>query len=530
MSVLYLRSARIGIPSVALPLVALLICFVEFSGALGELVTRWSGQEEYSHGFLIPAATALLLWMRREAILANFGQPALAGPLLVVTALAMHAIGELSAIYVLSQIAFVIALFGIVLAAGGYPLFKATFIPIAFLIFAIPLPYFIEAGLTLKLQLISSELGASLIRMFQIPVYLEGNVINLGHSTLQIVEACSGLRYLYPLLSIAFLSAYLFQAPLWQRAAVFLSAIPITIVMNSIRIGMVGVTMACWGPDMANEVLHAFEGWIIFVACLAILTAEIYGLTLFSGKPFFEIFHFPGVATTPPIKMTEARRPMFAVLCTLGVVGLTVSFISVRSEVVPSRAPFASFPARIGQWQGHALLIDRETEQSLGLSDYILSDYKRADGKAINFYVAYYASQRKGLSPHSPVVCIPGGGWIITSLNEMILPGAGAEMPINRVVIERNSNRQLVYYWFDERGRKIANEYWAKWYLLADAITKHRTDGSLVRLTTEILPGETERDADERLQSFMGAVLPSLPEYLPSDTDQPSVNHGDRHV
>jgi EpsI family protein len=76
----------------------------------------------------------------------------------------------------------------------------------------------------------------------------------------------------------------------------------------------------------------------------------------------------------------------------------------------------------------------------------------------------------------------------------------------------------LVYYWFDERGRKIANEWWSKWYLLADAIIKNRTDGSLVRLTTQILPSETERDADERLRSFMRNVVPTLAEYLPADT------------
>jgi EpsI family protein len=123
------------------------------------------------------------------------------------------------------------------------------------------------------------------------------------------------------------------------------------------------------------------------------------------------------------------------------------------------------------------------------------------------------------MSPHSPIVCIPGAGWLITSLQETNFLGTGgAELPINRAIIEKNSSKQVVYYWFDERGRKIANEYWSKWYLLADAITKNRSDGSLVRLTTQIFPGETEHDADERLQSFVRAVLPSLAEYLPAET------------
>src|SRR6185369_7388713 len=116
---------------------------------------------------------------------------------------------------------FLVALLGIVLTVGGPSLLKVTFIPIAFLVFAIPLPYFIDSELSFRLQLISSELGVFFIRLFGVSVYLTGNVIDLGNYKLQVVEACSGLRYLYPLLSLGFLAAYLFQAPLWQRALVF---------------------------------------------------------------------------------------------------------------------------------------------------------------------------------------------------------------------------------------------------------------------------------------------------------------------
>ena len=134
----------------------------------------------------------------------------------------------------------------VVLGLGGYSLFKVAFVPIFFLIFAIPLPYFLDAALSFRLQLISSQLGVFFIRLLQIPVYLEGNVIDLGSYKLQVVEACSGLRYLYPLMSLGFLTAYLFQAPLWQRALIFLSTIPITILMNSFRIALVGVLGDYW--------------------------------------------------------------------------------------------------------------------------------------------------------------------------------------------------------------------------------------------------------------------------------------------
>jgi exosortase D (VPLPA-CTERM-specific) len=502
-------------------LVAILVAILGFSGALLELVGRWNRQEEYSHGFLIPVVAAWLLWARRDALHANIGQSNWIGPVLVLLAIAMHITGELSAIFILSQIGFVVALIGVVLGIGGYSLLKVAFIPIAFLLFAIPLPYFIDSILTLRLQLISSELGVLFIRMFGIPVYLDGNIIDMGTYKLQVVEACSGLRYLYPLLSLSFLAAYLFHGPLWQRGLVFLSSIPIAIGMNGFRIGIVGILVGRWGTQMAEGVLHFFEGWVIFLACAALLAAEMYLLAWISGRRFFEVFHFPKVAVGVAGGLGAnlvSKSPLVACLFLLCAGGLAVFFISGRSEIVPERTRFVEFPARIGQWQGHASLLDLQTEKFLGLDDYILSDYSRSDGKMVNLYVAYYASQRKGESPHSPIVCIPGGGWAITNLEQKNYVNLGEERLLNRVIIEKGSVKEVVYYWFDERGRKIANEYWAKFYLLADAIVKNRTDGALVRLTTQVLPGESERDADHRLQTFMQDAVPKLSEYLPSDT------------
>ena len=148
--------------------------------------------------------------------------------------------------------------------------------------------------------------------------------------------------------------------------------------------------------------------------------------------------------------------------------------------------------------------------------DYLFSDYKRPDGQAVNVYVAYYASQRKSDKPHSPSECIPATGWNVKNFERTSYVGNGVTWPLNRVVIEKNSIRQVVYYWFNERGRKVANEYLAKWYLHADAVVMNRTDGALIRLVTQIRGNETEQDADQRLQAFIRDAVPALSEYLPS--------------
>lgn len=494
-----------------------------FRDALWELVSRWTKQEEYSHGFLIPVISAYLLWTRRDAIEGSIGRPSWWGAALIMLASVMLVLGELGALFILAQVGFIVALMGVALALGGFSLLRVTFIPIAFLVFAIPLPYFVDSELSWRLQLVSSQLGVWFIRLFNIPVYLEGNVIDLGTYKLQVVEACSGLRYLYPLLSLSFLAAYFFKAPLWQRTIVFLSAVPITIVMNSFRIGVVGLLVDRYGPQDADGWLHFFEGWIIFIACALILALEIAIFAwVFQRRSLFEVFYAPEVKSVAPTVKGRGQAAWVATGLALFIALVGGHFATKRQEIVPSRQSFAAFPSNISDWRGRSSSLEPQVEHFLGLTDYILADYARPDGRWVNFYVAYYASQRKGVSPHSPAVCIPGNGWVITDFQRTKIndgPVNGV-LPINRAVIRKNSSAQIVYYWFEQRGRKIENEWLSKFYLIADALRLNRTDGALVRLTTSVYPGETEAEAEKRLMSFVRVVLPTLTAYLPKQVDE----------
>ena len=498
---------------------AVLVAIVGFGGGLSEVVARWIRQDEYSHGFLIPLISAWLLWSRRDVLAASVGQPVWLGPVIVALSIFMQVVGELSALFILSQVGFVVALLGICLSIGGYSLLRVTLAPILFLLFSIPLPYFIESVLTWRLQLISSELGVAVIRLFHIPVYLEGNVIDLGYYKLQVVEACSGLRYLYPLLSLGFLAAYFFHAPFWQRSLVFLSALPITILMNSLRIGLVGVLVNRWGTQAAEGLLHFFEGWTIFIASAGLLVGEIAVLARLAGhKSFFDALALPSVAiprsSLAPGPVTHSLVASLALLCAGAV---ATFFLSNRQEIIPDRQRFVAFPSGLGEWQGRPSLLEPQVEHALGLEDYILSDYSSPSGGPVNLYVAYYASQRTGVSPHSPIVCMPGGGWQITRFERTTFASDTHKLyfPLNRAVIERNSTKQVVYYWFVQRGRTIANEYVSKWYLFSDAILENRSDGALVRVTTPVYPAEGEQAADNRLRSFIQELQPRLVGYLP---------------
>jgi exosortase D (VPLPA-CTERM-specific) len=292
--------------------------------------------------------------------------------------------------------------------------------------------------------------------------------------------------------------------------------------MNSLRIAVVGILVNSYGPQDAEGFLHMFEGWIIFIACAGVLVAEMALFARFAaGKRFFDVFYPPDISSAFVTRSVPSHRSApaalaacFVLLCGIGVIGFLVS---TRQEIQPERTAFAAFPTRLGQWQGRPSVLGPDVEHGLGLTDYLLSDYARPDGRAVNLYVAYYASQRTGVSPHSPSVCIPGNGWQITGFERTHYKDSNISLPFNRVIISKGPSKQLVYYWFDERGTKVANEYISKLYLLRDAILTNRTDGALVRLTTAIYPAETENDADKRLQEFIQTVFPKLEGYLPPE-------------
>lgn len=495
--------------------IALLLAVLAYWSGLSNAVFRWENQEEYSHGFLIPLVTLYILWEKMGLIKAAIGPPLWSGIIVVIAAISIFIIGEISALFLLIQYSFVLLLLGLSMITIGRAT-KYTAAPILLLLFAIPLPYVIEVVLTAKLQLISSSLGVSFIRWFNIPVYLEGNVIDLGVFQLQVVEACSGLRYLFPLMSLGFIAAYFYQAAFWKRSVVFLATIPITILMNSFRIGAIGVMVDNWGISMAEGFLHDFEGWIIFMACSVILVLLIWLMEkLTNGKASLaSVF---GVVAVPASNSQQKSYnnsstsiPLVIAIVLLAVSYASAQYLDKRVEVYPGHVSFVNFPMQLTDWRGKHDKLDTQVVEKLGMSDYLLANYANEQNKMVNFYVAYYQSQRKGVSPHSPRVCIPGGGWEINDLQRLQVNGH----PINRVLIKKGNQRQLVYYWFQGHGRIVANEYINKWYLFIDSIIKNRTDGALVRVVTNVAEYEPLAEADARLINFMTSAEPELQNYI----------------
>ncbi len=504
-----------------LGLATLLLVALFFDG-LVQMVGEWE-KEEYSHGYLLPIVTAFFIWQKSTDIAkVEFGDfwPGLA---VVVLGVIAYFMGELGTLYTIVQYAFLLTLGGLFLALMGWRGFRLIWVPFLLLLFTVPLPDFLYNNLSSALQLISSKLGVEFIRMFGITVFLEGNVIDLGDMKLQVVEACSGLRYLFPLMSLGFIAAYLFDAAFWKRAVVFLSTIPITVFMNSFRIGVIGVLVDNWGRSMAEGFIHDFEGWVVFMACSVVLLLEMWLLSKIGKerRPFSEVFGVEYPEPLPESADIGARpvsKPFIASIVVLALALIGSQFITQREESLPDLPSYASFPMEVEQWHGRPGTMEQKFIDALKFDDYMIADYVHPDSAAVNLYVAYYASQRKGASIHSPRTCIPGGGWEIQSHSIHTVEGVqiGAQpLKVNRLLIQLGDTRQLVYYWFQQRGRVMTNEYLVKWFLFWDALTKNRTDGALVRLTIVVPANMDIAEADRTLEEFARDVGPQLERYIP---------------
>lgn len=506
-----------------------------FYDSLADMFNSWMSYEEYSHGLILPFLSLYLIWLRRDELLNIKLTPSWFGLFIVVISLLINSVARMAAVFSVQQYAFVLTVYGLVICLGGFRLFRLLIAPMLLLMFMVPPPNFFMNNLSAHLQLISSQLGVLFIRIAGVSVYLEGNVIDLGVYKLQVAEACSGLRYLFPLMTMGFFMAYLFRAPIWKRMLVFLSSIPLTIVMNSLRIGVIGVLVEYWGISMAEGFLHDFEGWVVFMFSCAVLLLEMkiisgIGSDKQSWTSLFSSMRDQMNVSVAPLENLAFHRAsnisinksLLASLVLL-IFSVAATFaITAKEELLPQRASFSEFPQNIGSWQGHRSTLESVYLDVLKLDDYVISDFVNQDNsrgvQTINFYSAWYNSQRAGQSAHSPRTCLPGGGWIMSTFEQVVFKDllvSGKPLQVNRSVIVKGSQKQLVYYWFQQRGRTITNEYKVKWFIFWDSLTKQRSDGALVRLVVPVLDDQSLEQSEADLQHFLQLLVPTLKPFIP---------------
>jgi len=262
---------------------ALLIGFL-YKDIFVVLVRQWWDDPNFSHGFFVPLLSAYLVWQKKDEVAALPLKPSWWGLAVMVGAAGILVLGILGAELFLSRSSFILLLGGLVIFFWGWARFRALIFPWVFLFLMVPLPTLVMNEITLPLQFFASNLAAGLLGLLGAPVLRDGNVIQLPTMSLEVVEACSGIRSLVSLITLAVIYAYLLEKDKVIQVLLVLCAVPIAIAANGLRIMGTGLAGTYWSPDKAEGFFHEFSGWVIFILSLALLLGVHRLLRFFAGR------------------------------------------------------------------------------------------------------------------------------------------------------------------------------------------------------------------------------------------------------
>lgn len=498
-----------------------------FGAGIVELAEAWV-QPQYTHG---PVVVLIALWIGLRALRdepeALRRQPTGAiwpGMGLVLAGLVAGVLGTLAHVGDVAAYGIILWIGGVVLLTLGWTRGRRLWLPVALLVLMLPLPQFLYLKLTTFLQMLASDLATGMIRAGGLAVYQDGNIIDLGVYRLQVAEACAGLQFLFPVVSFAVLFAAMSPDPVWRRVALVLFAVPLAVGMNVLRIAVTAFLVDLRGIETAEGFLHAFEGWIILLASIGMLLLFMLALRLIPMRdgprgPLLDL----DLSGTGAVLARAGRirsAPRFVTLAGAGVVAAALVLgLSNRTPEPLARNTFLRFPEQIGDWPGVRGTLDPAVAAVLKADDYLNTTYfSPEDAIPVQLFATFYSDQTRGSAIHMPDICLPANGWEVTEFGtrELDMSGAGfGRFDAIRAVVTKGTDHQLVYYWFEQRGTRMVNDFAVKLGVLADGLRRGRDDGALVRFVTPIGDRGEIPAAEERIRALMRQSLPLLPDYIP---------------
>lgn len=482
--------------------------------AIPRLLLFWE-RPDYSHAYMVPLIMGVVFWLERKklAAVAN-SEYRLAYLFLAATCglFILGSFGGILALVFLSIWTLVVALLGFFYGDKGL---KALWCLVLTGLFAVPWPAFIFSTASFQLRLLSSYLAELMLRVLTIPVYREGNIIDLGSIQLEVVDACSGLRYLLPSILISILAGWLFLKRPLMRTILALMSVPVAVFSNAFRIMITGVLCRWFGPEMAEGFFHDFSGWVVYVISLVILLGLLYILRAWEKKKPEKIPAPLPEKDFVPSEHLPQKRAMLILLVSL----LALSVLNIwgsRPAPALEYQNLALFPRQLGDWHGNPISLNEATIDSLGTNDVYTATYiNQKTGDSLYFLVSYYPEQDSSAAAHAPASCLMGGGWTIMKKGELAPAENPHNMPLAQMLLKKQNSYIVSNFWFQQRGRVISNEFLNKLYLFIDAFKTRRTDGGLVRIELLMRPGMTPEQGQAVVDEFIELIKPELPKYIP---------------
>ena len=508
-----------------------------YATVLAKLGHDWWSDENYSHGLLVPFVIAIIIWREWDALKRSAARSSVwVGGAHVFIALLLLMAGTLGAELFTQRMSLVLMLAGITIYFFGAKILQLLAVPFALLLLAIPIPQIIFNRIAFPLQIWASQMAVWGIRVFEVPTARMGNVIDIlprGSTqtiSLEVVEACSGIRSLMTLVTLALILGYFTRrddggrfvnfstADLSRTIILMISAIPIAVLTNAARVTATGILTYYYGKQATDSTWHGLSGWLVYLVALALLI----GVNLLLRK-----FLRKDAGTESETRTSEfrvIRDPQSAIrnlqvwplVAVLVFSGIAINWFAGRGEPDVPRQMLAQLPLTLGDWRqrGSEIRFDEAVESVLRTTDYTMREYTLPDGRIANLYVGYYASQRTGATYHSPQNCLPGAGWVMNDPQYIDIPTSGGRsFRANRYVIENGIYKEVMIYWYQGRGHTEASEYRDKLNTIWDSVTRRRTDGAIVRVMTDVGSDEA---ADIKAAVDLSARLADLlPPYVP---------------
>ena len=497
----------------------LLTIALSFWDVLKGMYAQWMKNDDFSYGILILPIALYLIWEKRKTITAITPKLDLRGIIIMMGAIGLYILGDLGAELFVRRIAIITLCIGAVWWLYGIRIIRILAFPLAFLFLMLPLPGIIYRNITFSLQIFSSKISVQLLNALGYLAYREGNIIDMGFGQFQVIDACNGLRFIMPMLTLGVLFAFIRPQIWWKRFVLITITVPLAMLTNILRIVGTGILAKYFGNSVAQGFFHDFSGWAVFMVSFFLFGLFAIILKRLPGKAAARV----ETKVEPSPKSFNLKKQMMAtivafILCLMSPIAVNVLG---SADPVPLKKPLEEFPLNFVGRKGEARQLNAEIWKQVGGESYVIIDFYKAGEPTINFYTAYYEYHRKsGDFIHNPMRCMPAGGWHIVSdkVRTLSYPNSiktSGYLQFSELLIERSGELQLVYYWFQGRNRNSTNEFIAKFFVVWDGIWRGRTDGALVRLVMPISSEHELNEARSRLDPFALKVYTELYNYLP---------------